>query len=75
MTGPVHNPYAFGRTTGGSSSGCACLVSGGEVDMALGADVSDRSGQDWDTKTLLTYLLSSKEARFVCLPPSLVSSG
>jgi amidase len=44
MTGPVHNPYAFGRTTGGSSSGCACLVSGGEVDMALGADVSDDSG-------------------------------
>ncbi|KJA21917.1 hypothetical protein HYPSUDRAFT_139878 [Hypholoma sublateritium FD-334 SS-4] len=37
-TGPVHNPYAHGRTTGGSSSGCAALVADGSCDMAIGAD-------------------------------------
>lgn len=37
-TGPTHNPYKHGHTTGGSSSGCAALVGAGEVDMALGGD-------------------------------------
>lgn len=36
--GPIHNPWAHGRSTGGSSSGSAALVAAGEVDMALGAD-------------------------------------
>lgn len=38
VTGPVHNPRAPGRTTGGSSSGCAALLAAGEVDFAIGAD-------------------------------------
>ncbi|KAL3427915.1 amidase, partial [Phlyctema vagabunda] len=38
VTGPVHNPYADGYSTGGSSSGCGRLVATGSVDMALGAD-------------------------------------
>jgi amidase len=37
-TGPVHNPHKMGYSAGGSSSGSACLVSLGEVDMALGGD-------------------------------------
>ncbi|KAF8972555.1 amidase signature domain-containing protein [Flammula alnicola] len=37
-TGPVDNPYAPGRTSGGSSSGCAVLVADGTCDMAIGAD-------------------------------------
>jgi amidase len=36
--GPVHNPYRMGYSAGGSSSGSACLVALGEVDMALGGD-------------------------------------
>ncbi len=37
-TGPVHNPHRMGSSAGGSSSGSACLVALGEVDMALGGD-------------------------------------
>ena len=37
-TGPVHNPHRRGYSSGGSSSGSAALVAGGEVDMAIGAD-------------------------------------
>lgn len=37
-TGPVENPYAPGRTSGGSSSGCGALVANHEADMAIGAD-------------------------------------
>ena len=37
-SGPVHNPHRRGHTTGGSSSGCAALVSAGDVDMAIGGD-------------------------------------
>lgn len=37
-TGHVHNPYARGYSSGGSSSGSGALVASGEVDMALGAD-------------------------------------
>ena len=37
-SGPVHNPHRMGWSAGGSSSGSACLVSLGEVDMALGGD-------------------------------------
>jgi amidase len=37
-SGPVHNPYREGYTTGGSSSGSAALVAAGEVDMAIGGD-------------------------------------
>ncbi|EJD00181.1 amidase signature enzyme [Fomitiporia mediterranea MF3/22] len=37
-TGPVHNPYAYGFSTAGSSSGCAALISSGEVDMGMGGD-------------------------------------
>ena len=38
VTGNVHNPHAYGYSTGGSSSGSARLVSTGKVDMAIGAD-------------------------------------
>lgn len=37
-TGVVHNPYAMGYSSGGSSSGCGALVASGAVDMAVGAD-------------------------------------
>ena len=37
-TGPVKNPHDRSRSSGGSSSGSAALVSAGEVDMALGGD-------------------------------------
>ncbi|KAF5380777.1 hypothetical protein D9757_007119 [Collybiopsis confluens] len=37
-TGPVHNPFARGYSTGGSSSGCGVLVATGEADMAMGGD-------------------------------------
>jgi amidase len=37
-TGPVHNPYRFGHTAGGSSSGSGALVGAGEVEMAIGGD-------------------------------------
>lgn len=37
-TGPTHNPHRHGWSSGGSSSGSAALVAGGEVDMAIGAD-------------------------------------
>jgi amidase len=38
VTGPVHNPYAHGYSTGGSSSGSARLLASGQVDLAVGAD-------------------------------------
>lgn len=37
-TGVVHNPYAMGYSSGGSSSGSGALVANGDVDMAIGAD-------------------------------------
>ncbi|OKL60920.1 hypothetical protein UA08_03183 [Talaromyces atroroseus] len=37
-TGPVHNPYAFGYSAGGSSSGTAALVASGATDMGIGCD-------------------------------------
>jgi amidase len=37
-TGPTHNPYKRGWSAGGSSSGCAALVGGGEVELAVGSD-------------------------------------
>lgn len=37
-TGHVHNPFATGYSSGGSSSGSAALVASRDVDMALGAD-------------------------------------
>src|SRR5262245_12631007 len=37
-TGGVHNPYKFGYSAGGSSSGSAVLVALGEADMAIGGD-------------------------------------
>jgi amidase len=37
-SGPVHSPHRKGYSAGGSSSGSACLVALGEVDMALGGD-------------------------------------
>ena len=37
-TGPVHNPYKYGHTSGGSSSGSGALVGSGEVEMAIGGD-------------------------------------
>jgi amidase len=37
-TGPVRNPWDESRSTGGSSSGCAALVAGGQVDLAIGGD-------------------------------------
>ncbi|HSN32389.1 MAG TPA: amidase, partial [Ideonella sp.] len=36
--GPVHNPYRYGYSAGGSSSGCGALVGAGEVEMAIGGD-------------------------------------
>ena len=36
--GPVHNPYKYGYSAGGSSSGCGALVGAGEVEMAIGGD-------------------------------------
>lgn len=38
ITGNVHNPYAYGYSIGGSSSGSARLVATGQVDMSVGAD-------------------------------------
>ncbi|KAF2137642.1 uncharacterized protein K452DRAFT_235635 [Aplosporella prunicola CBS 121167] len=37
-SGPVHNPFARGYCSGGSSSGCGVLVALGEADLAVGAD-------------------------------------
>ncbi|KAL4816089.1 amidase signature domain-containing protein [Aspergillus spinulosporus] len=37
-TGSVHNPFAHGYSSGGSSSGCGALVANGDVDLAIGAD-------------------------------------
>ncbi|RDW87091.1 uncharacterized protein DSM5745_03733 [Aspergillus mulundensis] len=37
-TGSVHNPFAHGYSSGGSSSGCGALVASGAVDLAIGAD-------------------------------------
>lgn len=37
-TGVVHNPYAKGYSSGGSSSGSGALVADGAVDMGVGAD-------------------------------------
>lgn len=37
-TGPVRNPWDLTRTSGGSSSGSAALVSSGAVDLAIGGD-------------------------------------
>lgn len=36
--GPVHNPYRYGYSAGGSSSGSAALVGSGELDLAIGGD-------------------------------------
>lgn len=36
--GPVRNPWDPSRQTGGSSSGSAALVAGGDVDLAVGGD-------------------------------------
>jgi amidase len=36
--GPVHNPYRYGFSAGGSSSGSGALVGAGEVEMAIGGD-------------------------------------
>src|SRR5215510_12909760 len=36
--GPVHNPYKYGHSAGGSSSGSGALVGAQEVDMAIGGD-------------------------------------
>jgi len=38
QSGPVHNPYRHGYSSGGSSSGCGALVGAGEVEMAIGGD-------------------------------------
>jgi amidase len=48
-TGVVDNPRKPGWSTGGSSSGCAALVAGGHVDMAIGSDQagSVRHPSDW----------------------------
>ena len=37
-SGPVHNPWRYGFSAGGSSSGSAALVAAGEVEMAMGGD-------------------------------------
>ncbi|RPH44791.1 MAG: amidase [Burkholderiales bacterium] len=38
QSGPVHNPWKYGYSAGGSSSGSASLVGAGEVEMAIGGD-------------------------------------
>ncbi|KAI8957046.1 putative amidase [Daldinia sp. FL1419] len=38
VTGQVHNPFAKGYSTGGSSSGSGRLVATGSVDLAFGCD-------------------------------------
>jgi amidase len=38
ISGPVHNPRAWGHTPGGSSTGSGALVAAGEVDMGTGGD-------------------------------------
>ena len=38
QSGPVQNPRKPGHSAGGSSSGSAALVAGGNVDMAIGCD-------------------------------------
>lgn len=35
---PVHNPYRYGYSAGGSSCGSAALVGSGEVEIAIGGD-------------------------------------
>ncbi|OPY94094.1 amidase [Bradyrhizobium sacchari] len=37
-TGPTHNPHRRGYSAGGSSSGCAAAIAGGEADLAIGCD-------------------------------------
>jgi amidase len=37
-TGPVRNPHNEAYMTGGSSSGCAALIVGGQVDLGIGSD-------------------------------------
>lgn len=37
-TGPIHNPWKYGYSAGGSSGGTAVLVATGEVDMGIGGD-------------------------------------
>ncbi|RXK36846.1 hypothetical protein M231_05876 [Tremella mesenterica] len=36
--GPVENPYAYGFSAGGSSSGCGSLIGAGVADMGIGGD-------------------------------------
>ncbi len=38
QSGPVQNPHNTAHSAGGSSSGSAALVAGGEVDLAIGCD-------------------------------------
>ncbi len=38
LNGVTHNPWRFGRTVGGSSSGSAAAVAGGLVSLATGGD-------------------------------------
>jgi amidase len=37
-TGPCHNPWKYGYSAGGSSSGSAAAVAAGDVDMSIGGD-------------------------------------
>ncbi|MCC5987471.1 MAG: amidase [Pararhodobacter sp.] len=37
-TGPIHNPWKYGHSAGGSSGGTAVLVATGEADMGIGGD-------------------------------------
>ena len=36
--GAVQNPFKYGYSAGGSSSGCGALVGAGEIEMAIGGD-------------------------------------
>jgi len=37
-TGPVHNPFAKGWNSAGSSNGCGALVALGQADLGIGGD-------------------------------------
>lgn len=63
--GTVQNPYAYGYSAGGSTSGGSALVGGGAVDIAIGADQggsirvpSSFCGCKFETRSLVIPVLT-----------------